>query len=80
MGKGEIAHYEQFLLFPQCFQKLSVDASKGLSIDWSKGLRIENSLGKGEICSSRAILLFTKVFSKDLNGKYVNTRACLGEG
>ena len=27
--KGEIAHYEQFLLFPQCFQKLSaVDASK----------------------------------------------------
>ena len=28
-GKGEIARYEQFLLFPQCFQKLSVlDASK----------------------------------------------------
>ena len=23
-GKGEIASYEQFLLFPQCFQKLSV--------------------------------------------------------
>ena len=21
MGKGEIAHYEQFLLFPQCFKK-----------------------------------------------------------
>ena len=20
-GKGEIAHHEQFLLFPQCFQK-----------------------------------------------------------
>ena len=28
VGKGEIACYEQFLLFPQCFQKLSVvDAS-----------------------------------------------------
>ena len=27
--KGEIARYEQFHLFPQCFQKLSVvDASK----------------------------------------------------
>ena len=27
--KGEIARNEQFLLFPQCFQKLSVvDASK----------------------------------------------------
>ena len=24
MGKEEIARYEQFLLFPQCFQKLSV--------------------------------------------------------
>ena len=21
VGKGEIAHYEEFLLFPQCFQK-----------------------------------------------------------
>ena len=21
VGKGEIAHYEQFLLFPQCFQR-----------------------------------------------------------
>ena len=29
MGKEEIARYEQFLLFPQCFQKLPVvDASK----------------------------------------------------
>ena len=28
-GKEEIAHHEQFLLFPQCFQKLSVvDMSK----------------------------------------------------
>ena len=25
--KGEIARYEQFLLFPQCFRKLSVYAS-----------------------------------------------------
>ena len=29
VGKGEIARYEQFVLSPQCFQKLSVvDASK----------------------------------------------------
>ena len=29
VGKGGIAHYEEFLLFPQCFQKLSVvDTSK----------------------------------------------------
>ena len=24
VGKGEIAHYEQFLPFPQCFQKMSL--------------------------------------------------------
>ena len=24
VGKGKIALYEKFLLFPQCFQKLSV--------------------------------------------------------
>ena len=30
MGKGEIARYEQFLLFPQCFQKACFPgASKG---------------------------------------------------
>ena len=29
VGKGEIAHKEQFLLFPQCVKKLSIaDASK----------------------------------------------------
>ena len=29
VGKEEIVRYEQFLLFPQCFEKLSfVDASK----------------------------------------------------
>ena len=32
--KGEIARYEQILLFPQCFQKLSfVDASKRVSME-----------------------------------------------
>ena len=24
VGKGEIAHYEQFLFFPQCFQKTCI--------------------------------------------------------
>ena len=32
--KGEIAYYKQFLLFPQCFQNLSiVDASKWVSME-----------------------------------------------
>ena len=34
VGKGEIARYEQFLLFPQCFQKACFPgASKGV-IEW----------------------------------------------
>ena len=38
MGKGEIARYEQFLLFPQCIQKASFPgASKGVIVwEWVK--------------------------------------------
>ena len=33
VGKGEIARYEQFLLFPQCFQKACfLEASKGVIV------------------------------------------------
>ena len=43
MGKGEIARYEQFLLFPQCFQP---GASKGVTVrEWVKPLSCQiNSL------------------------------------
>ena len=38
MGKGEIAHYEQFILFPHCFQKACFPgASKGVIVwEWVK--------------------------------------------
>ena len=38
MGKGEVARYEQFLLFPQCFQKACFPgASKGVIVwEWVK--------------------------------------------
>ena len=35
VGKGEIARYEQFLLFPQCFQKTCTGKNQGL---FGKGL------------------------------------------
>ena len=44
MGDEKIAYYEQFLLFPQCFQKQSVvDALK-----WNvgKNARGKNAIGK----------------------------------
>ena len=38
VGKGEIAHYKQFLLFPQCFLKACFPgASKGVIVwEWVK--------------------------------------------
>ena len=38
LGKGEIARYKQFLLFPQCFQKACFPgASKGVIVwEWVK--------------------------------------------
>ena len=37
VGKGEIARYEQYLLFPQCFQKTCFPgASKGVIV-WEFG-------------------------------------------
>ena len=40
VGKGEIARYEQFLLFPQCFQKACFQgASKGVVVwEWVNSL------------------------------------------
>ena len=42
VGKGEIAHYEQFLLFPQCFQKACFPGvSKGVVVwEWVKNSRL----------------------------------------
>ena len=46
VGKGEIARSEQFLLFPQCFQKACFPgASKGVLVwEWVKHKRIPQAL------------------------------------
>ena len=45
VGKGEIARYEQFLLFPQCFQKACFpEASKGVNVwEWVKTGKFQTS-------------------------------------
>ena len=45
VGKGEIARYEQFLLFPPCFQKICT-ADQGL---FGKGLRGPRSIPSWQI-------------------------------
>ena len=46
VGKGEIAHYEHFLLFPQCFQKACFPgASKGVIVwEWVNSLQNDKIL------------------------------------
>ena len=48
VGKGEIARYEQFFLFPQCFQgTFFPGASKGVIVwEWVKQSRPSNSVCK----------------------------------
>ena len=45
VGKGEIARYEQFLLFPQCIQKTSSADIKNPGLVWE---RIENITNRKE--------------------------------
>ena len=59
VGKVEIACYEQFLLFPQCFQK---SEQMGIQLsDW-----VEDVVGKGEIACCKQFLLFPQCFQKSV--------------
>ena len=44
MGKGEIAHYKQFLIFPQCFQRLVHQTRKNQGL-FGKGLKVTQMFG-----------------------------------
>ena len=37
VGKGEITHYQHFLLFPQCFQKACLPGASKSVIVWEMG-------------------------------------------
>ena len=56
VGKGEIARYEQFLLFPQCFQKTCYETGREVS-KW-----VENTVGKGENACNEQFLLLPQCF------------------
>ena len=36
LGEGEIAHYEQFFLFPQCFQKTCTADMEKPGLVWER--------------------------------------------
>ena len=76
VGKGEIARYEQFLLFPKCFQKACfAGVSKGVMVwEWVNSVphnpdfttltkRIfENRVGNVENAGNQHYLLFPQCF------------------
>ena len=78
LGKGEIARYEQFLLFQKCFQKACFPgSSKGVIVwEWVEfdengrkfSKRVENTVAKGEIACYEQFLLFPQCFQKTSNG------------
>ena len=75
VGKEEIAHYEQFLLFSQCFQKLPVvDALKWVSMEqrvkhwkvlWYLPVPVRGQPGTTTLCSNtyRAVLVTLPLLS-----------------
>ena len=86
VGKGEIARYEQFLLFPQCFQKACFSGvSKGVIVwEWVKQfyatqqnifivkiLRDDNSLTT-DVRSTSTIPQMLRVSHLQLLSKHLN--------
>ena len=57
MDKGEIAHYEQFLFFPQCFQKVVSQKHQKVSL-CGNGLILKNFF-------SRDVQLLTDCLKED---------------
>ena len=58
VGKGEIARYEQFLLFLQCFQKVCFPgASKGVIVwEWVNPLPDMSILGSFNSAANKAMM------------------------
>ena len=68
--KGENAGYQNFLLFPQCFQKgSSMKAFVDDNIRFTEKFifyleRVENIVGKGENAGNQHFLIFPQCFQK----------------
>ena len=65
VGKGEIACYEQFLLFPQCFQKARFPgASKGVIVwEWDKDMITrENIVWISTLSGNKTLVFLSKLW------------------
>ena len=57
VGKGEIAHYEQFLLFPLCFSKICTANTQKAGLVWERV----------NVWSGLQYLSFNKSISSEVN-------------
>ena len=57
VGKGEIARYEQFLLFPQCLQKTSTADTLKSGLVWERVKNIVENRGNRFKCCREVILI-----------------------
>ena len=53
MGKGEIARYEQFLLFPQCFQKTCFQGRQKVSLSGNELINVGCNKGPKKKCYAK---------------------------
>ena len=76
MGKGEIACYEQFLLFPLCFQKACFPgASKGVIVwEWVKSMSDNKILGQSRFKAVAGNIIIKCCQLKELDSKRVESR------
>ena len=74
MDKGEIARYEQFLLFPQCFQKACFpEASKGVILwEWVNSLPNDKIIDWSKFKAFADDKLITTQKLKDVHGRVEN--------
>ena len=64
MGKGEIARYEQFLLFPQCFQKIVLQTRKNQGL-FGKGLNRYAQIVRGHFITIKYVQYPGSGFTKN---------------
>ena len=57
VGKGEIARYEQFLLFPQCFQKTCTADKQKPGLVWE---RVKKNLVEHEWSPASSVVIYCK--------------------
>ena len=86
MGRREISRNEQFLRFPQCFNRRLLQTRKNQGL-FEKGLKFETAFGKDKKhCVKRRVLwfpslsLFPTMFSKGFFLRAVKSRDCVGTG